>query len=498
MSTPSKGTTVGKETTTGTGVDEVHRLVEAAAQAYPATAASNPTARIGWLNAAADALDDNADELVAIAEAETSLGEMRLRGEVARASGQLRLFTEVVAEGSYLEAVIDHAVPSASPPRPDLRRMLRPIGPVAVFAASNFPFAFSIAGGDTASALAVGCPVIVKAHPGHPELARRTGELVASALRAAGAPEGVFAVVEGYEEGLALVDHPAIQAVAFTGSLAGGRALFDRASRRPSPIPFFGELGSLNPVVITPGADAADGPRLAEELAASFQLGAGQFCTKPGVVFVPSGSALESTLPHHVGTSGATLLTPSIAAGYADGVRRLAEIDGVDVVAGATGSGDDGARAVVLAVDASTFGARSDEILSEVFGPVTVLVRYEGGVLGEDLDGALQLLEGSLTATLHLAPDEDVSAVLDRLETVAGRVLFDGWPTGVAVNWAQHHGGPWPATTSAHTSVGATAVRRFLRPIAYQSAPAGLLPEALRDENPLRIPRRVDGVIVLP
>src|SRR5690606_17008956 len=248
-----------------------------------------------------DQLDAHVDELVAIADDETGLGETRLRGEVARTTGQLRMFAAVVTEGSYLEATIDHAVPDATPPRPDLRRLLRPLGPVAVFSASNFPFAFSVAGGDTASALAVGCPVIVKAHPGHPRLSRRTADLVAEALAGAGAPDGTFALVEGFEEGLALVDHPAITAVAFTGSLGGGRALHDRAAARPAPIPFFGELGSINPVVVTADADAARGAELAAGLAGSFQLGAGQFCTKPGVVFVPDGSALEAALPALVG-----------------------------------------------------------------------------------------------------------------------------------------------------------------------------------------------------
>ncbi|WP_368497661.1 aldehyde dehydrogenase (NADP(+)) [Herbiconiux sp. A18JL235] len=491
-------------TETSPASTEVRRRASEAERAFSVTAASSPETRVAWLQAVADALDAHADELVAVADRETALGAGRLRGEVARTTGQLRLFADVVTEGSYLEAVIDHAVPSAAPPRPDLRRMLRPIGPVAVFAASNFPFAFSVAGGDTASALAVGCPVIVKAHPGHPELSRRTGSLVASALRGAGAPGGVFALVEGYEAGPALVDDPAIRAVAFTGSLAGGRALHDRAARRPSPIPFFGELGSLNPVVVTPGADAATGARLAEELAGSFQLGAGQFCTKPGVVFVPEGSVLEEALPQHVGGGAAALLTPSIATGFDEGVRRLAATEGVSVVAGRLDAlgpdavADEGARPVVLAVDASTLAERPDDILTEVFGPVTVLVRYTGDAGGDDLTHALDALEGSLTATLHAAPGEPVEPVLRRLETLAGRVLFEGWPTGVAVNWAQHHGGPWPATTSAHTSVGATAVRRFLRPIAYQSAPAGSLPEALRDDNPLRIPRRVDGELVLP
>src|SRR5690606_21623156 len=240
-----------------------------------------------------DAIDGRADDLVAVAHAETALGEARLRGEVARTTGQLRLFADVVREGSYLEAMIDTPDPAASPPRPDLRRMLRPLGPVAVFAASNFPFAFSVAGGDTASALAAGCPVVVKAHPGHPRLSRAVADLVAEALAGAGAPDGTFALVSGLETGAALVQDPHIRAVGFTGSLAGGRALFALAAARPDPIPFYGELGSVNPVVVTAAAAAARGAEIARGLVGSFTLGVGQFCTKPGVVLVPADAGMD-------------------------------------------------------------------------------------------------------------------------------------------------------------------------------------------------------------
>jgi NADP-dependent aldehyde dehydrogenase len=480
---------------TDTTPEQVDERARAAARAFATTVGSAPAERARWLRGIADRLDEHADELVAGGNRETELGDARLRGEVTRTTGQLRLFADVAEEGGYLEAVLDHAAPDATPPRPDLRRILRPLGPVAVFAASNFPFAFSVAGGDTASALAVGCPVIVKAHPGHPETSRITADLVASALADAGAPDGMFALIEGYEAGLALVDHPAITAVAFTGSVAGGRALHDRAAARPAPIPFFGELGSINPVVITPGADRARGDSLATGLAGSFQLGTGQFCTKPGVVFVPRDSAVAAALPGLVGDAPHKMLTDSIAAGFTRGVDHLRSVPGVAVVAGGAESPDGTAAPVVVRTGVEQLETNAETLLEEVFGPVTLLVDYdEPGQVAE----ALGHLGGSLTATLHAEDGEYQPEVVAALERIAGRVLFDGWPTGVAVTWSQHHGGPWPATTSQHTSVGATAVRRFLRPIAYQDAPATVLPPALRDDNPLRIPRRVDGVLQLP
>lgn len=474
---------------------DVDRVASAAAAAFTVTVASTDAERAAWLRTVADELDAHVDELVAIADRETALGEARLRGEVVRTTGQLRLFATVVEEGSYLEAIIDHAVPDAAPPRPDLRRMLRPIGPVAVFAASNFPFAFSVAGGDTASALAVGCPVIVKAHSGHPELSRRSAELVAGALRSAGAPDGTFALVEGREAGIALIEHPAIAAGSFTGSVAGGRALADRAAARPAPIPFFGELGSINPVVVTEAADAARGAALAQGLAGSFQLGSGQFCTKPGLVFVPEGSALEAALPAHVGSAAHRLLTEAIDRGFREGLEHLAAVPGAELVAQAPATDDGVPQPLVYAVSADTFATHLETLSAEVFGPVTLLVRYGSAA---ELPAVLSRLDGSLTATIHAEDGDDVSQVLGVLAARAGRVLFSGWPTGVAVTWSQHHGGPWPATTSQHTSVGATAARRFQRPIAYQDAPERVLPPALLDANPLGIPRRVDGVLQLP
>jgi NADP-dependent aldehyde dehydrogenase len=474
---------------------ELETVVAAAAAAAPIWARSRASERAAWLRAAADALDGAADELVPIADRETRLGETRLRGEVGRTSGQLRLFASVVEEGSYLELTVDDADPSATPPRPELRRLLVPVGPVAVFSASNFPFAFSVAGGDTASALASGNPVVVKAHSGHPELSRRTAQIVSDALEAAGAPAGSLSLVEGREAGNALVQHPVIQAAGFTGSLSGGRALFDLATGRPDPIPFYGELGSVNPVVITAAAAASRGDELAQGLVGSFSLGAGQFCTKPGVVFVPAGAGFESLVEALVpDTTGGALLTDRITAAFPSGIAALAADPSVEVLARGTATGE-AAQPIVLTTDAAAVAARPDTLLEECFGPVTVLVRYSSE---EQLHAALRAVPGSLTATLHSEPGDDVAETLGLLQARAGRVLFAGWPTGVAVTWSQQHGGPWPATTSLHTSVGATAIRRFLRPVTYQSAPQALLPEVLRDESLPTLPHRRNGVLVLP
>lgn len=464
-----------------------------------------------WLAAAADALDADAAELVRIAMRESHLPEARLTGELARTTAQLRLFDRVLDEGSYLEATIDHPDPAATPPIPDLRRLLVPLGVVAVFSASNFPFAFSVAGGDTASALAAGNAVVVKAHPGHPELSARTARTVVAALAEAGAPEGLFALVGGFDVGPLLVAHPDTAAVGFTGSIPGGRALFDIAARRPSPIPFYGELGSLNPVVVTRDAVRRRGGELARGLAESATLGAGQFCTKPGVVFVPGGEPgaddFATSVAEALPETTWTLLTPSIAEGFA---RRTAEQLGAGAVAvacavdaSATRAGvNDGAdeapiaagqvAPVILSADVPTVLANADTLLAESFGPSTLLVRYADD---DELARALTALDGSLTATIHAEPDEEIGDLVALLRPRAGRILFGGWPTGVAVSWAQHHGGPYPSTTSVHTSVGATAIRRWLRPVTYQTAPEAVLPPELREGNPLGIVRRVDGVL---
>ncbi|WP_091229987.1 aldehyde dehydrogenase (NADP(+)) [Microbacterium sp. 3J1] len=469
-------------------------IVDAAAAAAPIWRRSSAAQRATWLRAAADALDANADALVAVADEETRLGAARLTGEVARTSGQLRLFASVVEEGSYLELTIDDADATATPPRPELRRMLTPLGPVAVFSASNFPFAFSVAGGDTASALAAGNPVIVKAHSGHPRLSALTANLVAAALEAAGAPAGSLSLVEGREAGNALVQHPLVRAAGFTGSVSGGRALFDLASGRPDPIPFYGELGSINPVVITEAAVAAQKDALATGLVSSFTLGVGQFCTKPGVVFIPAGTGFEDAVAAALpAASGGPLLTERITEAFPAGLAHLEDDPSVSVLA--SGVEVQGVRPVALLTDARSVVKRPDVLLEECFGPVTLLVRYDDR---DELHAAIAAVPGSLTATLHAEPVDDVSATLELLQDRAGRVLFAGWPTGVAVTWSQQHGGPWPATTSLHTSVGASAIRRFLRPLTFQDAPEPLLPEVLRDHALTRLPHRRNGRLVVP
>ena len=491
MSTAAPSTSTPTSTTTA---EELDALARAAAAAAPIWRRSSAEQRAAWLRAVADALDAAAPELVEIADRETRLGEARLRGEVGRTTGQLRLFATVVEEGSYLELTVDDADPAATPPRPELRRMLTPVGPVAVFSASNFPFAFSVAGGDTASALATGSPVIVKAHSGHLELSRRTADIASAALEAAGAPAGSLALVEGREAGNLLVQHPVVQAAGFTGSIAGGRALFDLANGRPDPIPFYGELGSINPVVITAAAIAARGDDLAAGLVGSFTLGAGQYCTKPGVVFLPRGTGFEDAVASAVATAqGGPLLTDRITAAFPVGVDRLIADPSVSVLAGGRRDDSGVAHPVVVVTDAAAVASRPEVLLEECFGPTTVLVRYDHE---DELLRALETVPGSLTATLHSETGDDVSDLLDVLQRKAGRVLFAGWPTGVAVTWSQHHGGPWPATTSLHTSVGATAIRRFLRPVVYQDAPESLLPPQLRDAALTRVPHRRNGTLI--
>jgi NADP-dependent aldehyde dehydrogenase len=479
-------------TTFATPVSDVTKAVAAARGAFESTRRSSSAERAGWLEGVADALDTAASELVEIATSETHLPTARLTAEVARTTGQLRLFAAVLRDGGYLEAIIDRARPDATPPAPDLRRMLIPIGPVAVFSASNFPFAFSAAGGDTASALAAGCPVVVKAHSGHPRLSARTAEVAIAALEEMGAPRGTLNIVFGRDAGLALVTSPGIAAAGFTGSVQGGRVLFDAASARPDPIPFYGELGSVNPVFITEGADAARAGELAAGLAESFQLGLGQFCTKPGIVFVPAGGRFAAELSARVSNpASGRLLTPGIDGSFRSAVDEIDILPGVRRIAGASSQPAGEASAVVFATDLATLST-TPVLREERFGPTTLLVEYDR--LDEAIEVA-SVLGGSLTATLHSERGEIGRDLVDRLTALAGRVLFAGWPTGVAVTWAQHHGGPWPATTSTHTSVGTTALRRFQRPVAFQSAPEQLLPPELRDANPMGIPRRVDGFL---
>lgn len=455
------------------------------------------TRRVVLLRTTAAELRARADELVALCESETGLpATPRLRGELERTCGQLEAFANVVEEGSYVGAIIDPPDPDAKPiPRPDLRRMLHPVGPVVVFGASNFPFAFSTAGGDTASALAAGCPVLVKGHPAHPGTGTLVAEIVFAAVAKAGLPDGTFAHLpaSGIEVGEALVDAPGVRAVAFTGSAGGGRALMDRAAARPDPIPVHAEMGSLNPLVVTPGALAARGEEIAAGLVASVATFGGQLCTKPGVVFVPegeAGDAFAAAVAQACDERGPeVLLGPGVLERFTAG---LSELERVELLTTPREEEEDAAPGVrqapvVLATDLSGL---SGGVLEEHFGPVVVLVRYAS--LAE-LPAALTTLGGQLTLTLHAENGDDVAGLLEAGQELAGRVLFNAFPTGVAVARAMTHGGPWPAASSAGTSVGMTAIERFLRPVTLQDAPAEMLPAALKDGNPLHLWRRVDG-----
>jgi acyl-CoA reductase-like NAD-dependent aldehyde dehydrogenase len=478
--------------------EDVRAAVAAAAAIHRSGALRARGKRAALLRGAAARLRAAGDEIVAVAEAETGLPAARLRGELERTAGQLEAFAAIVDTGDDAEAIIDHPDPDAVPiPKPDVRRMQVPLGPVAVFGASNFPLAFSTAGGDTASALAAGCPVIVKGHPSHPG----TGEIVAHEVRAAvadaGLPDGTFAnlTAAGTEVGEALVDAPEITAVGFTGSFNGGKAIFDRAARRAVPIPVYAEMGSINPIVITEEALHARADAIADGLAASVSNFGGQLCTKPGVVFVPAGEAgdafaagLASRLD---AVEPSVLLNQRLRDALRDAVDRLAAQDGVSRLGDAPPAEGPGFRHQAVAYQAPAT-AVADELFEEHFGPVVLLLRHGSR---EELLAALERIDGQLSGTLHAQPGEDVQEIVEALADRAGRVVFDGFPTGVAVTYGMHHGGPFPATTSApHTSVGMTAVHRFTRPIAFQDAPPEALPPELREDNPLGIRRRVDGV----
>jgi acyl-CoA reductase-like NAD-dependent aldehyde dehydrogenase len=481
---------------------DVAAAVDAAERAFHDPALRDQSARAALLRGAAARLRTAGDEIVEVAGSETGLPEVRLRSELERTAGQLEAFAALLEAGDYVEAIIDTPDPDAKPiPRPDVRRMLVPIGPVAVFGASNFPLAFSTAGGDTASALAAGCPVVVKGHPSHPG----TGEVVARELRAAVAdaalPEGTFAhlLAAGVEVGEALVDAPAIAAVGFTGSTAGGRAIADRAARRPNPIPVYAEMGSINPIVVTDAALAARADAIADGLVASVSNFGGQLCTKPGVVFVPAGAAgdafARAVAERLDEVEPTVLLNERLRDALAAAVERLVEAPGVQVLGRTPAFTGEGFRHQPAAYEAPASAvAEGSALLEEHFGPVVLLLRYGGR---DELLAAIERIEGQLTGSIHAQPDADaelLALLTELLAARAGRLVYDGFPTGVAVTHGMQHGGPFPATSApAHTSVGMTAIRRFLRPIAWQNAPAAVLPPELRDDNPLGIWRRVDG-----
>ncbi len=489
------------------GAKEADAALELAEAAFAIFGQTTGAQRAALLERIADEINALGDQLIARARQETGLPETRLAGERARTVGQLRLFAQVAREGSWVDARIDSAIPDRQPlPKPDLRRMLIPIGPVVVFGSSNFPLAFSVAGGDTASALATGNPVVVKAHSGHPG----TSELVATAVRRAVAacelPAGIFSMLHGVGKdlGLALVRHPSARAVGFTGSRKAGRALFDAAAARREPIPVFAEMSSLNPVFILPGALGERASQIAEGLRASMTLGVGQFCTKPGLVFgVRSAGfdqfqevlarSLEAVRP-------ATMLHAGICQSYHQGLAQVSAAAGTELLARSQEPADakqTQGEAVVMRTDLASF-LNHPELAGEVFGPFALLISAPAL---EELQAAARSLEGQLTATVHGTPEDLTQAqpLLRLLERKAGRLIVNGFPTGVEVCPAMHHGGPYPSTTDVRfTSVGTAALYRFVRPICYQDFPGALLPDALKDENPLRIWRRVNGELTDP
>ncbi|GGL08205.1 aldehyde dehydrogenase (NADP(+)) [Planomonospora parontospora] len=494
---PRTGETVGEPfpANSAAEADAIVRAAHAAGRVWRETPATERARELSGgsgetraqvLEAVAEALEKNVEELWRVADAETALGEARLRGEVARAAGQFRLFAKVLRDGGHAEAVIDHA--SAEPPVPDLRRMNRPLpGVVGVYAASNFPFAFSVIGGDTASALAAGCAVVVKAHDGHP----RTSELSAEVIRGALPDPALLGLVRGREAGGCVVRHPHVVGVGFTGSIPGGKAIQAMIDERPDPIPFYGELGSVNPVVVLPSARREG---LAEGFAASLTLGVGQFCTNPGLLFVPEDAGLLVSLAEAVSaTTGGPMLTARMREGFLHELERLSELDRL-----AEGRAGEGAYAVtpqLFTVGLEAFAAALPGVAEECFGPAGIVVTYRDPA---ELPAVLERLDGSLTATVHATDPAEAEEIAEVLTRKAGRVIWNGWPTGVAVRWAMHHGGPWPSSTApAHTSVGAAAIRRWLVPTSYQDWPAELLPPELRDDNPLGVPRRVDGTLTL-
>lgn len=483
---------------------EIDQALRAAAEAGRVLCKTEPQRIASFLEEIATQIEELGQTLIDRASQETGLPEQRLKGERGRTVGQLRLFAGLVREGSWVDARIDTALPDRVPvPRPDVRRMLVPLGPVVVFGASNFPLAFSVAGGDTASAFASGCPVVAKAHPAHPGTCELVAEAVSEAVRIAELPPSVFSMVHGagHDVGMALVRHPATQAVGFTGSFAGGKALFDAAARRDVPIPVYAEMGSINPLFLLPEALDARAEQIAQGYVESVSLGVGQFCTNPGLVVALEGEGLhrfmEAAGEAAEQIAPRSMLHRQICVAFSDGVGRLAALPGVRKVGASSASPDLSrceAATTLFATDAKTFSA-IPVLSEEVFGPASLVVICSDRSEMEQVAGGLA---GHLTASLHATePDLAANETLVRLlEQRVGRLIVNGFPTGVEVSPAMHHGGPYPATTDPHfTSVGTAAILRWVRPLCYQDFPGEALPPALRDENPLRLWRMVDGFL---
>ncbi|MFN8252694.1 MAG: aldehyde dehydrogenase (NADP(+)) [Ferruginibacter sp.] len=480
---------------------ETSDAVAKAANAFVVYNQKSATEKAAFLDAIADEIMAMGDALIERAMSESGLPAARLTGERGRTTSQLKMFAQLLREGSWVNACIETALPDRQPlPKPDIRRMMEPIGPVVVFGASNFPFAYSAAGGDTASALAAGCPVIVKAHPSHPGTDELVSQAIISAAKKTNMPDGVYSMVHcNNENAIALITQPQIKAVGFTGSRKGGMALFNAAVNRPEPIPVYAEMSAVNPVIILPGAAASNGEAIANGLAASVTLGVGQFCTNPGLIFMVNdahtttflqklAAAIEKSLP-------ATMLSKNICANYESGVARLKGNPAVAVLSSSgTAAAAEKTEAVpyVFTVQQTDFIA-DISLSAEVFGPATTVVLCNN--TGE-IEAALKTLEGQLTATLHASGSDAavLEGIISLLKEKAGRLVFGGFPTGVEVCDAMVHGGPFPATSDGRTtSVGTPAIQRFVRPVAYQNFPQHLLPDALKDSNPLHILRQING-----
>ena len=482
------------------GAADLERACELAGAAFDTYRATGLEARAKFLETIADRIMDLGPALIERAMQETGLPQARLEGERGRTCNQLKLFAKVVRDGRWQSATLDSALPERTPPRSDLRLRKIGLGPVAVFGASNFPLAFSVAGGDTASALAAGCPVVVKAHSAHLGTSELVGKAVAKAAEECNMPEGVFSMLIGAGQtiGQALVSHPAIKAVGFTGSRAGGLALLKTAAARKEPIPVYAEMSSINPVFLLPGA--LDNAKLPQAFADSLTLGAGQFCTNPGLLIALKSDKLQAFVDAAAGTIGAkgasTMLTPGIHKAYVSGVGSLSGVEGVkQIAAGQTTDAPCAAQAFLYQVDAQRF--LTDAALEgEIFGPTSLLVVCDDVA---QMLAVAEHIEGQLTAAVHATADdrETAARLLPVLERKVGRILFNGFGTGVEVSHAMVHGGPFPSTSdSRSTSVGASAIDRFVRPVCYQDVPSYLLPESLTDENPQNIPRVVNGDLV--
>ncbi len=495
---PATGAQLDPAFGSGTAAD-VERACALAAQAFDTYRDTALEQRAAFLERIAQNILDLGPALIERAMQETGLPQARLEGERGRTVNQLRLFAKVVRDGHWLGSALDSALPQRSPPRPDLRLRKIGLGPVAVFGASNFPLAFSVGGGDTASALAAGCPVVLKAHGAHPGTSELVGLAIQAAVASCALPEGVFSLLhgDGRTIGTALVSHPAIKAVGFTGSRQGGMALVRAAAGRHEPIPVYAEMSSINPVFLLPAALAQRAGQIGTGFIDSLTLGAGQFCTNPGLVIALEGEALDQFCDAAGAAlrdkAASTMLTPGIHAAYNDGVGRLAGAPGVTLLArGRPGAGACSSQAALFATDAATYLA-NPALAEEIFGASSLLVRCSDS---GQLKRIAESLEGQLTATVFLTEDDRALAgeLLPTLERKAGRILANGYPTGVEVSHAMVHGGPYPATSdSRSTSVGAGAIERFLRPVSYQDLPAWLLPTALQDANPLKLWRTRDG-----